>query len=690
MYEAVGDKINEIVFENELTRKAFLEYVKFVKSESLNIDFIKDNADKFSNFIIPYIALILEKHISLEYAIELLEKVVDKDILDIRSTMLIEFYLRNKKYTNSLYRLLTNLRHCGEANLRCLFIELGISSKLHDNDNCLTITRAMMERHPDDLNVLISHAQTLFASGNHVEEIIALESQFYGKTLPSKAVIVLSNIYIGIDEYQYALELLYHSIVTTQNQELKDYYLHIQINPNINRIISSEKDIIDYGDYILLKQDGKEIKTIVSEGSKYESLAGCKKGEKKVINIHNEIEVEITEIHTKYHKLLIDIYGEIKDSDSSKNIQMFSTKDFDFEKDPLGALMKITGNTEESRNKERTLRLQYHNGTRPLSCFINDNEMIPDLYDKIFGNFMVCTLPYQSFSAVLDKNKAFANFDIVLDLSSLLTLQELDARFNLNLARKFYISKGIMCLIKQQIYNEEKGLPTSINSVLSEKLTVVVSDKSKSLMWNKLKMLECWIENHCIVEIVEDLANYELDTETNLSFSLEIESLLQAKNHGILLTEDWYYTKNFANMIFSMNTYNWLVFMGVEKYEDCGTFLMDCGNVGYPMSKNYVYSHYNLFSSLKQNNYQTCLSNMKYYPLCWEEVLKAAKYLLMGIIVPAKQVGVTNMIANLFKNMDSKRCQLIISREILSSQDPLYHQCLFDALRISHPLILPE
>lgn len=688
--ETIGNKAEEVAFENPLTKMAYHEYLNFIRGKSVNVEFVKEKSNEFSDYVIPYVAMIAKEKISLEFAVELLEKVVDRKVLDIRSNLLIDYYLKDKKYTKELYGLLADLRHSGEADLRCMFIELRISSSIHDDNNSLAITQSMLKIQPNDMNVMISHVQTLFASGNHAEEIIEYKSRFIEKTLHPNAVVVLFNIYIGIDEYQYALELLYKNIVTTQNQELKDYYLQIHLNPNLDTFISKEKDSVESGDFVTLQKDNDIKRLIVSDGSQYECLIGCRKGEKKVIKTHEDIEVEVVEIHTKYYKLLVDIYGEIHDYGSSKNIRMFSTKDFDFESDPLGALMKMAGNTEENRKKEKAILQQYQNGTMPLSCFINDNSIIAGLYDKILGNFMVCTLPYQTFSMFFDKNRPVNKFDVVLDLSALLTLQELDARFHLSLNKKLYISKGIINLIKQQIFNEEKGFPAFINSFVSPKLTVDVRDSKKSLLWNKLKTIEDWIADNCIVEVVKEIANYEQDEKNSLVFNLETESLLQAKGNRILLTEDWFYTKHFAGVVHSINTYNWLVLIGCEKTEECGLFLLNSGNVGYPMKKDYLCKHFHLFSSSKPNNYQICLSNMKYYPLCWDEVLKAAKQLLMGIIDPAKQMNVTNMITILFKNINDNGCRMIINREMLLYKDSLYHQCLFDALRISHPLLLPQ
>lgn len=158
----------------------------------------------------------------------------------------------------------------------------------------------------------------------------------------------------------------------------------------------------------------------------------------------------------------------------------------------------------------------------------------------------------------------------------------------------------------------------------------------------------------------------------------------------LLLSEDWSYTKMYLDTIPSMSCFNWLSLMGIDHADDWGYFMLDCGNLGYPMDSNYIRTHYDLASQALPNNYQGCLENMKYYPLAWEEVVIAAKGLLSGIVGPDNISGATNMMVILFKNMEESMCRLIIKKELLGSRDSLWHQCLYDALKISHPLIFPN
>lgn len=70
--------------------------------------------------------------------------------------------------------------------------------------------------------------------------------------------------------------------------------------------------------------------------------------------------------------------------------------------------------------------------------------------------------------------------------------------------------------------------------------------------------------------------------------------------------------------------------------------------------------------------------------------VEAARSLIEGIIEPAKIVGATNLLSVMFSSVSTKICELIIQREFVKSKNELWNQCLVDALRISHPLIVFE
>lgn len=180
----------------------------------------------------------------------------------------------------------------------------------------------------------------------------------------------------------------------------------MHINPGVDKLVSEEKDSVECGDFITLFYEGNTKECVVSKGSIYEELIGCRIGDKKEIIIKVPVLVEVQAIHSKYFKLLRDILKDISDNQGSKNIKMFSVDDFDFANDPIGALRKMAGKTDDVIAKEKALLAQYQNGEMSLINFINDHEWMSDTYEKLFGQqFMVCSIPVKFFKLVFEKCK---------------------------------------------------------------------------------------------------------------------------------------------------------------------------------------------------------------------------------------------------------------------------------------------
>ena len=79
----------------------------------------------------------------------------------------------------------------------------------------------------------------------------------------------------------------------------------------------------------------------------------------------------------------------------------------------------------------------------------------------------------------------------------------------LSMRKNFFLPKSITLLIKEQLLNEEKGMPKFISKHIVDKIGYDVIDKDKTILWNKLKSLERWIGANCCIETVEEIINME-------------------------------------------------------------------------------------------------------------------------------------------------------------------------------------
>lgn len=690
LYDSVKEYVCNLHFESEITKTAFALLLDFKNdSNNVDIDFILQHKNDFPYSVVPYMAIILKDKGNLSDAIEILESVSNHKVLDIRTHLLIEFYQYDKSYSQKLYHLLFELRKAGQTDPNMLYLELNISNQIGDNENSLSITSELIKQIPNDINVWVNHILSLYRCEGHESEIIEHKNKFVNTVLSTQATEILFNVYHAINETLFALDLLYDQINRTQDQSLKDFLFTMHINPDVNKLISKEKDSIECGDFVTIFYEGKTKECVVSKGSVYEELIGCKTGDKKEIIIKEPVLVEVQAIHTKYFKLLRDILKDVAENQGSRNIKMFSMDDFDFTNDPIGSLRKMAGKTDDTIAKENALLAQYQNGEMSLFNFINDHECISDTYEKLFGQqFMVCSIPVDFFKHFFEKHEEWKQKEIVLDITSLILLYEFDRRYGLKYEKKFFLPKSITLLIKEQLLNEEKGMPKFISKHIVDKIGYDVIDKDKTILWNKLKSLERWIGANCCIETVEEIINMDFSQNDSQLWRVEVESLLLTRKGMLLLTEDWCFQKLFLNLFPTLSVYQWLTLMGIENANAWGQFMLECGNVGYPILSEYIRSQYDLMSNNNPNNYQTCLKNIKYNPESIVSGIDAAKSLIQGVIEPSKIIGATNMLSIMFSSVTPETCVSLIQRELICSKNDIWHQCLMDALRISHPLTI--
>ena len=688
-YDSIKEYVCDLSFESEIAQTAFSVFLDFKKGNRVDIEFILLHKTDFPYSIAPYMAIILKEEGKLSDAIEILESISDHKVLDVRTHLLIEYYQYAKSYSQKLYHLLFELRKAGQMDLNTLSLELNLSSQIGDNENCLSITSELIKQIPEDISVWVNHVFSLYRCEGHESEIIELKTKFVNTVLPTQATIILFKVYYAINETLFALDLLYDQIIRTQDQNLKDFLFTMHINPGIDKLISEEKDSIECGDFVTISYEGKIKECVVSKGSVYEELIGCRNGDKKEIIIKEPVWVEVQAIHTKYFKLLRDILKDVDENHGSRNIKMFSIDDFDFAKDPIGAFRKMAGKTDDVIAKENALLAQYQNGEMSLFNFINDHEWVSDTYEKLFGQqFMVCSIPANFFKRLFRGSDEWKQKEIALDITSIVSLYEFDRKYGLKCEKQFFLPKSVTLLIKEQLLNEEKGMPKFISQHIVDKIGYDVIDENKTILWNKLKSLERWIGKHCCVETVEEIINMDFSQNDSQLWRVEVESLLLTRKGMLLLTEDWCFQKCFLNLFPTLSVYQWLALMEIENADAWGQFMLECGNVGYPILSEYIRFQYDLMSNNSPNNYQTCLKNIKYNPESIVSGIDAAKSLIKGIIEPSKIVGATNMLSVMFSSITPEICVSLIQRELIYYKNNIWHQCLMDALRISHPLTI--
>lgn len=685
-YTEIKEQAKDLVFENDLTLKLYQEYLNYNAGVVIDFNFLKKNESSFDLFLLPFIAQIYSDRLGIDEAVNLLKPHVDVTRRSPITRSYIEYLRKDRKYTQELYHLLQNIRNNGIIEDDLLSIELAIAENgIQDYKVCLEITTLFVERHPDDGDVIWHHLMALSNNVGNNEEIRAYKEKIVRVELPVYAISSIFNIYHIIDENTFALELLYQYIQKTKNQDLREFFYHRSLHHDFSSLIYNTKEQIELTDYVEVKEEGITGFVEVTDGSVYETLVGKGVGDICKLENHDQTLVEIIEIHNKYFKLAKDVAEDVREN-RAKTMWSININDEDFKNDPLGALMRLAGNTEETREAEKTSLNDYRKGEHPIFSFLHESNPIAGYYELLFGNFMVCGFPNETLGGVFKEEHSVDHYMIVLDLSSLIIMHEVSLRYGLNVSRKFLLPHKVLNVIKGCKLNEEKGFPSMFTDSVRKNITLTITDNTKSTLWNKLDMLEKWIEENCQLEKVEEKLNYDFSHVKSKELNLEDESVMLAIRKGnLLLTENWFWTSKFFNLFPSMNVGNWLYLSNFKKYEDYSEWMLRMNHMGVPMTAEQIVRQYEEFAKGNPNYYNSCLSNIDYNHYTYNEVFTAGDKILKGLYVPSRIQAVTNMITLVFKNLSAPIAAGVYGQVKAQSVNRDFNNCVFSALRISHP-----
>ena len=690
-YADLKENAKKLVFENEQTQKLYQEYLNHKAGESVDIDFLKNNEASFDLFLLPFIAQIYSDKLGVDVAVHLLKPHLDVTRRSPITRCYIEFLRKDRKYTQELYHLLQDIRNNGIIEDDLLSMELDIAENgIQDYKVCLEVTSLLIARHPDDGDVIWHHLIALSNNSGNEEKIRAYKEKIPQVNLPIYSIKSIFNIYHVINENDFALDVLYQYIQKTKNQGLKEFFYHRSLHQDFSSIIYKVKNRVEIDDYVTIK-DGDTYNDIeVTGGSVYETLVGSNIGDICKLANHDQTIVEIIEIHNKFFKLAKDVAEDVQ-GNRSKTMWSININDEDFKKDPLGTLMRLTGNTEERREAEKAALNDYREGEHPIFTFIHGEDPIAGYYELLFGDFLVCGYPNETLSDIFKGEHAVENFTIVLDVSSLIMLHEVSMKYGLNYSKKFLLPLKILNVVRGCKLNEEKGFPSLFTEGVKKSISLVISDQTKSPLWNKLDMLEKWIDEYCQLEKVEEKLNYDYSNIKSKGLNLEDESVMLAIRKGnLLLTENWFWTRKFFHLFPSMNVRNWLFLSDYKKALDYSEWTLRMNHVGGPMTASQIESQYEEFANGNLNYYSACLSNIDYNQYAYNEVFRAGDKILQGLYIPSRIQAVTNMIALAMKNLSDSVAANVYGQVKTQSTNKDFINCVFSALQISHPKLFEK
>lgn len=687
-YEVVKDYVWRLKIEDSLSEEVYHQMLNFFSGKEVDVDFLMKNDAEINAIFSPFIALVYHKFVSLDKALEKAKSCVNFHVLDLRTYVYIDLLSSDVSKTKELYHFLKVIRQNGvRGDDRLLISELNMAEKIQDYDNAVEISALLLESDPDNAGYLEHRLLALCSCGGHEDDILSYKERLGGMSFNDDQVRNIFNVYHIIGEEEIALEFLYQNTILHPSQILRDFFFQVWLNDKFSKLILKQGNEVLEDSYILYTDKDKDIYDVVSRGSALEDFIGKKPGESIVVKDYKgERILTVNAVFNKYFKLVREIQEDISQH-KSKTIISFDTKEINFEEDPLGALLKIAGRTPEQNDAHKTDLMNYEQGQLSLLAFAKDHEPISSLYDLLFGDFCVYSLPDQTVKAFIDNNEInIKDKVIVLDLSSLILFHELDVQFGAAIPMKLLIPQGIAKMIDSSIIHELKGMPSFFGQRVAQKLKIDSPHDGESPFVSKLRMLKDWTEKNCETVIVEDKLNVDTSTIRTALISIQAESLLLANSRkGILITEDWSFCRQLASVFPAMSVSNLLYTLGFNKYQEVTEYLTICCRTGQVVKSDFICREYEKSVNNEYNIFQHCISCIEKNGHLYKEAIESAIKMTSGIILPATTLATTSLLIAMFKSVPANTVLKLYMFAYRFSDNITYREALTNALRIYRP-----
>lgn len=680
--------ISRLNITDIVSKHLLIEICNHYLNKNVDIDFIENNERKIHSIFIPYVAMIYRRKGKTDEAIKLIEPILPNEYYDIRNHVYIELLKSDKKYSSKLFKYLKLLRENGLATDDLLQQELHMAEKMMEFDRCLILTTLLSKKYPENGPILEHHIMALYRNGK-VEDIVAICPTLKKLDFPESSVLNIFNILLISSLPEKAVAFLYDEMQKKHSQQLRDFFYEIHLNKDIEAIVTKQYDVVADDSYVCIDVNGREEYSEIRLGSHLDELIGKHVGDEIEIELlQKSMKVQIKIIFNKYFKLLREIMDDIV-KNRSKQIRSLTIDDLTSGEGLLVNMKKLTGHNDEYVSILEETKKAYHKGQTTLYNFVNKHHVFSDLFNVLFGDFIVYTRPTPYISRLVQ----LTGVDViqktpVLELSGLLMVHELQLKFNLSFDKKFVIARALQVAIQDGISKEKVALPSGLETTAVDNMTFCWDENNDSFVLRKLRMLDTWVNEFCEIEYDENILDHDIGSFDNDMAVLHLQSTILANRPDrILLTEDWVTGNIDFRAYQAMSVANWLYLMGYDNYQNIQSYLADCNYVGCMIDAEYICEQYDKQRAKDKNHYNTCLANIEENALLNSEVLKASNRILSGIITPADTVSVTHLLIYMFKTLSYQDASNLLNVAIRAYPDHIFKQCLMNAYRIAHPLI---
>lgn len=692
--EQVKDNASQLKVENETDAKAYKQICNHFFGEEKDITLIQEIKDQVSRPYRPFLAIVLHESGHIEEGIELMRTVVPSDHVELVSHMYADLLASNRCHYEEYFKFLRHMREdLGYTdNPIWLQNEYSIASQLPDIESMVATSGILHHRFPEQKNFYIASLFSL-TRANEQEKVkeLAEELNKYEYT-PEDSIFIYRQLVIS-RLFEIAVEFLYQQVLQKSTHEGLNLEFHrASMVAATASIINKEYDEVFDGAYVQYKHNGQIKSTIIDASNRDAFLIGLKKGDSTEQKDWrgNPDTYEVIDIHNKYHQLVERIYQDIGEN-KFNSIHAFQFTDEEMQGgNIINLLQDITGHDSDWQSQQRERERKYKEGEYPFSIFLDENSLLDDIYNHMFGDFKYYNYPQNLFVQLYEQEQvSVLALQPVFDLPSAVLAFELHLLFNLDFG-KFIVPDSLVKVIEFFIQSEQYGMSSGVYQSVANLLAPLEIIEGDGWSVTRFKALSSWIkENAEVVQVTERLnQNHEELFKGSSYITVFYDCLsLVMKGDRVLISGDMALMKLFVNRcpIADLSYLSSVKFQ--EQYPAICKFFMKADIYGGSLDADYVLAEYAKHSSGKDSTFIQCKENFCYNKSLFQVVFSVCQGIMETPIVnAADELVVEGLLSDTFASVNRDIAYMMLQTFVLQTMSGHFRRIIVSAFKSVYPL----
>ena len=555
--EHLGDLAVKLKCSNPYSQIVFSQLVQKELGHNYNPDLIRENIDRIADGLKCHAAYELASCGFYDYSLDFLRKRITAGVISADMAAYIQLLKQKTEMNSELYSALQSLSLNGfTEEMQFLQDEYSLACRCYDYVNAVRVAKIIYEKNKNNPNFLVQYISvlTMLDEKPGINELLDQAKVFEWE---NDLIKPIAHLFIVNYRDKDALDIVYDFTYKSDQQYAKDLYFQVvEFNGRIHQIVYEEYDYITTGLYVEYEECGQKKNTIITSDGAFSALINKGIGEHSLDNFGVIRNIKVLRIYNKYAERMREILIETQNNHNSRALQSIDFGENVTPEKFLSFLVKTFGVTDEKKNQHEEINNQYRQGDISLMYYWgSDNRPLPKLYDILFGDFQVVTYPDGYLTQLLrQRGVDICEWDLVLDITSLVLLFELQHIVSLDIKRTIYVTEAAYQGIRREIMEEIHHLPAGLTQKVHEKLVWGEQSQTMSFCHYRFSEMKKWIDRNCTVVLVKERLNIDLSKEKTIWHDATTESVCFCRNRRtILVTEDVAMIKQLMNLCPVMN-----------------------------------------------------------------------------------------------------------------------------------------